>query len=495
MPARASDASPNLALYNLRDAAGETQQDVADGLNRLGVVRGKRLAVTANQVSRWERGITFPSALYRQLLAEHFGVSVQDLGLTRQRVTPQQRDTPENDSGGFTIYHDPVLLPQAEDSQKEWRAVRRQLNAHRVQLAREAARLYDVEQRVGDSGLIAAPQWLPSTPIALARFEIGLAPEGTVPLVTGSEDAAAGVRPLASDGRRHQRYSLALRDVEQPRLFENRLAWHLAGVDWSQPESALTFTTGTYFGGVDVSEALAHEMAMYHVAGDGSGILPASWRNLSFRRLVGDPFTPSRRPTAPSTDTLTLRVDDDGASFVLHSRAAGNVAVAGGMLHIMPAGVFQPSSVLPAAQVADFDLWRNMMREYSEEFLGSAEHGGDGEPADYNAEPLAAFDRAYASGGVRVFCLGVALDALTLWGEILTVAVFDGPTYDRLFADMVSSNAEGTVVTTGRVRPTSALPFTRHTIDELTASGRLAPAAAGCLELAWEHRRTILGRS
>lgn len=136
-----------------------------------------------------------------------------------------------------------------------------------------------------------------------------------------------------------------------------------------------------------------------------------------------------------------------------------------------------------------------MMREYSEEFLGSAEHGGDGEPADYSAEPLAAFDRAYTSGGVRVFCLGVALDALTLWGEILTVAVYDGPTYDHLFADMVDSNAEGTVVKTGRVRPTSAMPFTRHTIDELTASGRLAPAAAGCLELAWEHRRTILGRS
>ncbi|MGB2569221.1 helix-turn-helix domain-containing protein [Micromonospora citrea] len=494
MPARARDANPNLALYNLRDAAGETQQDVADGLNRLGAGRGKRLAVTANQVSRWERGITFPSALYRQLLAEHFGVSVQDLGLTRQRVTPQQRDSPESDSGGFAIYQDLESHPHAEESQDEWRAVRRKLNAHRVQLAREAARLYDAEQRVGNSGLIAPPEWLPSTPVELTQFGIGLAPEGTAPLVTGTEDASAGVRPLAADGRRHQRYSLALRDVEQPRLFENRLAWHLAGVDWSQPDRALTFTTGTYFGGVDVSEALAHEMAMYHVAGDGSGILPASWRNLNFRRVVGDPFTPSRRPTAPSTDTLTLRVDDDGVSFVLHNRAAGNVAVAGGMLHIMPAGVFQPSSVLPAAQVADFNLWRNMMREYSEEFLGSAEHGGEGEPADYSAEPLASFDRAYATGGVRVFCLGVALDALTLWGEILTVAVFDGPTYDRLFANMVSANAEGTVVKTGRVRPTSALPFTRHTIEELTAGGRLAPAAAGCIQLAWEHRRTILGR-
>lgn len=498
VPARASDATPNLALYNLRDAAGQTQQDVADALNRLGSQRGKRLAVTANQISRWERGITHPSALYRQLLAEHFAVSLQDLGLTRQRVTPATPDTSETDTpGGFAIYDvDARPRPQVEASQTEWRAVRRALNNHRVPLARQAAHLYEPESRVGDTGLIAAPAWLPATPVDLTRFGIGLSPNGSnPPEITGSEDASAGVRPLDYTGQRHQRYSLALRDVEQPRLFDNRLSWYLTGVDWTSPEQVLTFGTGTYFGGVDVSEALAHEMASFHVAGDGSGIVPATWRNLTFRRLVGDPFTPHRRPTVPSINTLTLRADDDGVTFVLHNRAAGNVAVAGGMLHIMPAGVFQPSSILPAAQATDFDLWRNIVREYSEEFLGNAEHGGDGQPADYRTEPLASLDRAYHAGEVRVYCLGVALDALTLWGEILTVAVFDGPAYDRLFADMVSTNTEGTVVKTGRLKPTSALPFTRHNIEELSASGRLAPAAAGCLQLAWEHRRTILGRN
>jgi len=235
-------------------------------------------------------------------------------------------------------------------------------------------------------------------------------------------------------------------------------------------------------------------MAAAHLTGDDSGIRPAAWRGLTLRRLIGDPLTPHRWPCVPSTDTLTLRVDEDGVTFVLHNRAADNVAVAGGMLHIMPAGVFQPSSILPGAQSADFDLWRNMAREYSEEFLGNTEHGGDGEPADYSMEPLASLNQAYEADDVRVYCLGVALDALTLWGEILTVAVFDGRAYDRLFANMVSANNEGTIVKTGRVKPTSALPFTRHAIDELTSSGRLAPAAAGCIQLAWEHRRTILGR-
>jgi hypothetical protein len=405
------------------------------------------------------------------------------------------QDDVGSDPVGYDADHRALIGPRVARSQAEWREVRRRLNAHRVPLARAAAGLYDADSRIGDAGLIAAPAWLPSSPIELDRFGIVAAPDAANPAITGTEHASAAVRPWATEDRRYHRYSHALRDIEQPRLLEYRLAWRLAGVEWARPDAALSFATGTYFGGVDVGEALAHEMAAVHVAGDGSGVRPATWRGLGFRRFIGDPFDPSRRPVIPSTDTLTLRRDDDGGTFVLHNRSAGNVAVAGGMLHIMPCGVFQPSSILPAARDADFDLWRNIAREYSEEFLGNPEHGGDGEPADYTAEPLASLDRARQDGDVRVYCLGVALDALTLWGEILTVAVFDGPAYDRLFADMVDANDEGTVVRTGRLKPSSALPFTRHMLDELAGSGRLAPAAAGCLELAWQHRRTILGRN
>ncbi len=141
---------------------------------------------------------------------------------------------------------------------------------------------------------------------------------------------------------------------------------------------------------------------------------------------------------------------------------------------------------------ADFDLWRNVMREYSEELLGNPEHDGDGRPMDYRAEPFLGMQGALRDGRIQVHLLGLALDALTLWGEILTVAVFDAPTYDRLFADLVDVNAEGTVVKTGRARPTAHAPFTGQVVDELLGSGRLAPAAAGCLELAWRHRRALL---
>ena len=72
------------------------------------------------------------------------------------------------------------------------------------------------------------------------------------------------------------------------------------------------------------------------------------------------------------------------------------------------------------------------------------------------------------------------------------MTVFDAPVYDALFEDMVRRNVEGDVVLTGAVDRTPFIPFTAHVVRELLGGGRLAPAAAGCLELAWEHRRSLL---
>ncbi|MGO8893481.1 MAG: hypothetical protein ACLQB1_27925 [Streptosporangiaceae bacterium] len=50
----------------------------------------------------------------------------------------------------------------------------------------------------------------------------------------------------------------------------------------------------------------------------------------------------------------------------------------------MPTGVFQPASITATHDSPDFNLWPNMMREYSEEFLGNPEHDGDGIPVHIN---------------------------------------------------------------------------------------------------------------
>jgi len=120
---------------------------------------------------------------------------------------------------------------------------------------------------------------------------------------------------------------------------------------------------------------------MHHMTMDSRGevsLSRASWRRLAYRRLVGDPFDLARRPLMGAIGTLTIR-DGESPSMVLHQRDGGRVAGGGGMTHLLPAGIFQPSSVLPEAIAADFSVWRNIQREYAEELLGHEECDGSGQ--------------------------------------------------------------------------------------------------------------------
>ncbi len=120
----------------------------------------------------------------------------------------------------------------------------------------------------------------------------------------------------------------------------------------------------------------------------------------------------------------------------LHRRDAKAVAAAGGMYHVVPAGVFQPAALAPAHQANDFSLWRNVQREFSEEFLGNAEHDGNSiDPIAYDAdEPFVSFERARQAGDFRVFACAIVLEPLSLWVEFLTVAVIAAPVFDNLFS-------------------------------------------------------------
>jgi len=174
-------------------------------------------------------------------------------------------------------------------------------------------------------------------------------------------------------------------------------------------------------------------------------------------------------------------------------RNSDDVALAGGMTHIIPAGVFQPSGIAPRTVSADFSIWHNILRELSEEFLGNPEHNGSGEPIDYDTEePFASLNAARRDGQRRVWYLGTGLDPLTLAGEILTVLVIDAEVVDQVFADVAAWNSEGDVVfgADGSV----GVPWRRDSVDRLLATGPLAPAARACRELAWDRQDLLLGQ-
>jgi transcriptional regulator with XRE-family HTH domain len=429
-------------------------------------------------ISELERGGRRITALALfERFADGLGIPRRLLGLA---------DHPE--STGSVERDEPVAA-----SQREWLRVRRVLNANRVQLTHAVSRLYDPTIRLGETGSLMPENWRLPQPVDLAAVRLVWHEGAPAPKVNGQQGETRPVRPLASPGRAYPTYHRAMRDLDRPRLFENRLCFRLLDVEaagGSAPDSlVVSLTSGNmcYFDMIDVGECLAHEAAKAALAPsdrvDGDRI---GWQALPFRRLLTDPFDLASYPLMLSVSTLTVRQSRAGTTFLLLRRNPAKVAIGGGMLSVFPTGVFQPASVLPAPESPDFDLWRNVMREYSEEYLGNPEHDGDGPPIDYdNEEPFRSLDAARRGGKLRVYCLGVGIDALNYVGDVLTVAVFDADFFDRIFDGMVDQNDEGDV-------ETEQFTFDDATVARLLAGQGLAPSGAACLQLAWQHRAAIL---
>ncbi|MGH3439836.1 MAG: helix-turn-helix domain-containing protein, partial [Sciscionella sp.] len=253
------------------------------------------------------------------------------------------------------------------------------------------------------------------------------------------------------------------------------------------------------FDKLDVSEALGHELSIACLR-DCNGVPTTAEPlrdQLGFRTLIGDPFDPARRAIIPAVTTLTIRLRRYPAapSFLLHWRDPAKVATAAGVYDVIPAGEFQPASVALWDRRNDFDLWRNIVREYSEELLGTPEHDGTrSKPINYHGWPLYCdLEDAQKSGALVPFALGLGLDALTLAATILTVVVIDDDVFTRAFGGATRYNEEGEIVAIGDGRATEGIPFTQESVRRLLTSEPMASPGAACLALAWRHRDRILG--
>ncbi|MEN3536478.1 hypothetical protein AAH991_15290 [Microbispora sp. ZYX-F-249] len=372
----------------------------------------------------------------------------------------------------------------------EWAEVRDRLNGNRHELARAAGTLYPGVARAGSTRLLVRDGWIPITPLDLREVRLGWVEDAPAPAVTGREPEAAALLPEGAGA-----YPDALGSLARPRLFEDRTCYRLLEVAW--PE--LTFTRARYFDGVSVGEAAAHELAAHELAAPESAAYArgaheraahelagtAGGRPPAFRALVGDPTDLRRRPALCAVSTLTLRHDrrTGETSFVLHWRDPARVAHGGGLFQVMPVGVFQPAHESAGAERADLDLWKCVVREYAEEFLGRGEEYGDG--FDYESWPLyRSLTDAREDGRVRSLVLGVGVDPLTFATDFLTVTVLEAETFDAVFGEVAASNSEGRVI--GRV-PFEAETVRRHVRDE-----PMQAAGAAVLELAWRHRAALL---
>ena len=365
-------------------------------------------------------------------------------------------------------------------SERHWLRVNAYLQRSRYDLAVRAADDYPPAARVAGTPLLAALAWRTSAPVPLDGIRLEFRPEAPPPLIGDVADVAPDLLPLRADGTRYRRYCDVVGNLARPAIFANRGTYRLIEADLAGNHPRLIFTRGRYFDAVDVGGPAAHEYAAARLG------LPAGRR---LREAIGDPCDLRARSAAMAVCTLTLRHDRGAgtASFPLHWRDPARVGHAGGMYQVIPVGIFQPSGEARWNERNDFDLWRGTLREFAEELLGADEdHGSETAPVDYDRWPLAAaMTDARNDGRIRAYCLGLGADPLTFAVDLLTVVVIDAPLYDDLFGDLVSGNAEGTVL--------KRCPFDEPTVTELTARHPFQAAGAALLELAVRHAGVLLG--
>ncbi len=448
---------------------------LAKGLKQAAVARD--LGITQQFLSQVETGARNLTLDQRQGFVRVLGIPAEELGLAgRRRSGPMPRET----------------TAAVAESRGRWRVQRQWLNQHRAELGNMAVEWHAGENPVARTALITGEDWLADRPVELGSVRLRLDERPQPAHLTGAESVTTPIRPLRTPDAAFETYSSAVKHLDPPELFESRPSYRYLGGSVSAPE--MHFGLAAYFDKIDVSEALAHELAAATM--DGSVQDAAALRgNLPFRELIGDPFDAARRAIIPAITTLTVRLRRYPAepSFLLHWRDPHRVATAAGIYDVVPAGEFQPSSVALWDRENDFSLWRNIVREFSEELLGRPEHDGSrSAPIDYVRWPLyQQLGAARGQGKLTAFVLGMGLDALTLAATILTVVVIDDDVFEEVFGATVRFNEEGEVVAFGDGSAADGIPFTASAVDRLLDREPLAAPGAACLALAWKHRHSL----
>ena len=369
--------------------------------------------------------------------------------------------------------------PARTPSQDQWLRVSDHLRQNRYSLGVRAAFRYPEAARVAGTPLLAAPGWQPSAPIPLAGIRLEFQPQAPRPAVPDVASLAPSALPSRADASRYRRYSDAIGELATPAIFENRPIYRLLAADLAGRQPRLVFGRGRFFDGINVGGVAGFEYAAADL-----GLID----RCAYRDAFGNPTNLNVRSSAMATCALTLRHDRAAgtATFPMHYRDPALVGHAGGLVQVIPVGIFQPSGEAEWNEANDFDLWRGLLREYAEELLGaSEEYGSEDAPIDYGAWPLArAMTDALGSGQIRAYCLGLGTDPLTYAMDLLAVVVIDAPLYDELFGALVSNNAEGRVLT--------PRPFDEPSVKELLTQAPLQAAASALLTLALEHRDLLL---
>ena len=413
------------------------------------------------------------------------------------------------------IFGLPVLKKhQQEQSQKEFRAIRTLIKGNQRSFIEACANLYpDDWRRVSGQPLLTHVKWMPKAPLPLQNVQcvFGRPSRKREDIRRESLPKLRKMWPMGDDGRRFDAYSLAIEEFDKPGIFENRLAYRLLSITIQETEAKETvcimkFDKGAakYFDNFDLGESFGYGVAKWvyaHKKGEHDlsrkDICRLKDSGLVRLRTGLDPFDLEGRIVTPGVVTLTIRKGKDCSdfpTFFLLRRDDSKVATAQGQLSAVPAGEFQPSTDATVNINNDLDIWKNIMREYTEEFLGKKEAARIAPyEINYCQDEYKTLNEALADGRVRAFYLGTTIQPMSLRAEILTVCVFDPVFFDSFFAHIKTTGEEGTIIT-GRRGSTEGQRFDKDAVDGIirqSSQSGVVPSAVACLELAWYHATSL----
>jgi hypothetical protein len=258
------------------------------------------------------------------------------------------------------------------------------------------------------------------------------------------------------------------------RLIAHRLMKGEGNSENKQPRLHLTFGVCRYFDYLNTTEILAHERA----AGESRDAREAAghWLGDLHRRHAGSGIC-----------ALTfIRRANGELEFLMMDRSRSHVHTGLGLVHVRPAGEFQPVSENPDQFAEECRLWYILLRESAEEI------GGVDMPRHFtNLRAFLAFDgiaamtAAAQSGAWRCYYLGFGFDPLNYKPEFLLCSVIEEQTFRRLFPKFQADFAEGNGFQGAGDFGTR---FSGASVNGFLTSPRLHPAAAACLRQAEKHR-------
>jgi hypothetical protein len=389
--------------------------------------------------------------------------------------------------------------------QTDFRKAREHLKRHRGDLAKLAVYSQSDLQCDPDIPLLTPQGWIPRRPLLLAEVSLALSgpTKEQLQALELARSKLLSYWPFDSSGSALPSYSKAIVEFDKSTRLEDQPCYRLVGIAPDDPQSekgqTLSFTRGTYFDGIDTVEPLAYEVALRDLQKSGQ-IFEGP-----YRRWLTDPFNLERRAALPGISTLTVRLSKTGPRFFMHRRGL-DAGLSMGVFHVAPAGEFQPQIDDPTIWGSDLNILNNIIREYTEEFLGVAEASGHGGAViDFERdEPYSKFMKAFRSGGISVFYLGTGIDPVSWKPEILTACIFEERTFDEIFANMVTDKIDegtGGVLLAGNTREIggkagrtySGLAFSPENIAAFADPARTLPSGVACLILVERWMSEIIG--